>query len=328
MESEDVDKIVAWLAHASSSSSASLDATRARLKASLLASSLEFLNTHLHQLPPPLLALLPLSPEERGRNRTIATRRREYARLHAPEELSGAGSKDRLGGLWARYSEGQSSVLRVEEERERRARRRQREEDVARRRGAETGAGAGTSIGKGKARQEGSSEQLADPVDLVGIAEARHPSLGEYLDGADDPRAAAAEAGPSDHQDGNNDISNIVEEDSDDEDDEEEEAAEFADPVHDEQGRSRAAPSATGDIAISAFERHAVALFVAGTDPTLPRSLYDAVDFDERWDRQEQDSQRDDALSRAGPGRQGRSGSMRGMTDEDAYFLEDDDEDD
>ncbi|KAE8229488.1 hypothetical protein CF326_g5540 [Tilletia indica] len=324
MNEDDVAKIVKWLAHASSSSSVTLEDTRSQLRSALLASPLDFLSAHLHELPPTLLALIPLSPAERGTERTIASRRRMYAQRHAPEELSGSGSKERLGGLWARYSEGNSSVRHVEDDRERRVRRRERDEA---RRNAAKSSGASVSISstanggvKGKNREVADFESDAGPTDLVGLAAARHPSLGDYLDGADDPRAAAAE---SHLPHGSDDGHIIVEE----EDEEEEDLDEFeASPA--DGDKDRAAPSSTGDIAVSAFERHALSLFVAGTDETLPRALYDMVDFDEQWDALDDDANEAPVRqnNNASMDRQARVGSMRGLTSEDAYFDGDDED--
>jgi len=313
----DIERIVNWLDRASYSAPSSSEETRARLRSTLLNSPLEFLHAHIHHLPASLLALLPLSPAERGSNQTIASRRRMYARIHAPEELRGAGSKERLGGLWMRYSEGKASVQRVEEERDRRVRRREREE--ARRRA--------------RARSAGVTDResvVAEPEDLVGVAEERHPTLSEYFDGADDPRAAADEA----RQNGVSQVGAEAEGEEEVEDDEDEEADEdefdtgdsATSPATGEDDGFRAPPDTTGDIAISTFERYAISLFVAGTDDTLPRSLYDSVDFDERWDAVEvdQDPTAGATVPSSSGDRSGRLGSMRGLTAEDAYFDADD----
>ncbi|KAE8197850.1 hypothetical protein CF328_g3726 [Tilletia controversa] len=326
MNDEDVDRVVNWLAHASSSASLTPDTARSELRSALLAAPFDFLSGHLHQLPPTLLALIPLSPAERGANRTITSRRRVYARRSAPEELTGSGSKVRLAGLWARYSEGKSSVRQVEEERERRLRRRQRDE--ARRHAADQSERSSLpSGGRGSSSLAVTFEGEGDPTDLVGLAEARHPSLGDYLEGADDPRAAAAESAVSHLDDVHaEDIAQRDEEEEEEDEDEDEDAESDASPTDAEN--ARAPPSSTGNIAISAFERHALSLFVAGTDETLPRAFYDTVDFDEQWDAVDDDDGGNEGAfgqtTNAPTGRQARAGTMRAITSEDAYFLEDD----
>ncbi|KAK0555471.1 hypothetical protein OC846_001731 [Tilletia horrida] len=320
------DRIVDWLAHATSSSSSiePLNSVRNALRTSLRRSPLEFLNAHVYALPAPLLAELPLTVAERGLNRVIASRRRVYARRHAPDILGASGSKDRLGGLWSRYSEGRSSVAKVEEERERNARKRARQEQIRQLSQVKDTAAGLSPLGKGKQKDVslGSSagRQSTEPVDLVGLAEAKHPSLGEYFDGADDPKAAAEERGLTGSS------SDDAQEEEEETDEEDTDAPEF-DASGQASVASREAPSTTGDIAVSAFERHALSLFVAGTDPTLPRSLYDSIDFDERWDVSDEDADENGGLARE-PRRstEGRVGSLPGLTDEDAYFMDDEDE--